>query len=89
VAVFEMVLKWPGQTDGAFGHWLERGGGRRKKIMLAMKVYGGMGSGVNDARLSVYHIRKACEDSLKRLKTDHIDLYRMHHVDRKTPWEEI
>jgi hypothetical protein len=49
VAVFEMVLKWPGQTDGAFGHWLERGGGRREKIMLAMKVYGGMGSGVNDA----------------------------------------
>jgi aryl-alcohol dehydrogenase-like predicted oxidoreductase len=48
-----------------------------------------MGEGVNDQKLSAYNIRKACEDSLKRLKTDHIDLYQMHHVDRNTPWEEI
>jgi aryl-alcohol dehydrogenase-like predicted oxidoreductase len=78
-----------GFTEEIIGRWLEQGGGRREKIVLATKVYGGMGSGVNDARLSAYHIRKACEDSLKRLKTDHIDLYQMHHVDRKTPWEEI
>lgn len=39
--------------------------------------------------LSAYHIRKACEDSLRRLKTDHIDLYQMYHIDRLTPWEEI
>jgi aryl-alcohol dehydrogenase-like predicted oxidoreductase len=78
-----------GFTEEIIGRWLEQGDGRREKIVLATKVYGGMGSGVNDARLSAYHIRKACEASLKRLKTDHIDLYQMHHVDRKTPWEEI
>ncbi len=78
-----------GFTEEIIGRWLEQGGGRREKIVLATKVYGGMGSGPNDARLSAYHIRKACEDSLKRLKTDHIDLYQMHHVDRNTPWEEI
>jgi aryl-alcohol dehydrogenase-like predicted oxidoreductase len=48
-----------------------------------------MGEGQNDRGLSAYHIRKACEDSLRRLQTDHIDLYQMHHVDRGTPWEEI
>jgi aryl-alcohol dehydrogenase-like predicted oxidoreductase len=78
-----------GFTEEIIGRWLEQGGGRREKIVLATKVYGGMGSGVNDARLSAYHIRRACEASLKRLKTDHIDLYQMHHVDRKTPWEEV
>ena len=48
-----------------------------------------MGEGENEQRLSAYHIRQACEESLHRLKTDHIDLYQMHHVDRETPWEEI
>ena len=48
-----------------------------------------MGLGPNDRRLSAYHIRRACEASLRRLQTDHIDLYQMHHVDRATPWEEI
>src|SRR5215471_16935459 len=48
-----------------------------------------MNTGPNDRRLSAYHIRKACEDSLRRLQTDHIDLYQMHHIDRRTPWEEI
>jgi aryl-alcohol dehydrogenase-like predicted oxidoreductase len=43
----------------------------------------------NGGRLSAYHIRRACEDSLRRLQTDRIDLYQMHHVDRDTPWEEI
>ena len=62
---------------------------RRDKIVLATKVYGQMGDGPNDRGLSAYHIRQACEDSLRRLQTDHIDLYQMHHVDRATPWEEI
>ena len=80
--------KGVGFTEGLIGRWLEQGG-RRDKIVLATKVYGKMGEGINDLKLSAYNIRKACEDSLKRLKTDHIDLYQMHHVDRNTPWEEI
>ena len=78
-----------GYTEEVIGDWLAQGGGRRERIVLATKVYGPMGDGVNDRGLSAYHIRKACEDSLRRLKTDHIDLYQMHHVDRSTPWDEI
>jgi hypothetical protein len=48
-----------------------------------------METGPNDRRRSAYHIRRACEAGLRRLKTNHIDLYQMHHVDRSTPWEEI
>ena len=78
-----------GITEQIVGRWLTQGGGRREKIVLATKVFGRMGDGVNEHRLSAYHIRKACEDSLRRMQTDHIDLYQMHHVDRETPWEEI
>lgn len=78
-----------GYTEEIIGNWLAQGGGRRDKIVLATKVFGAMGDGVNDRGLSAYHIRKACEDSLRRLQTDHIDLYQMHHVERSTPWEEI
>jgi len=77
-----------GITEYIIGRWLAQGA-RRNKIVLATKVYGKMGEGENDRGLSAYHIKKACEDSLKRLQTDHIDLYQMHHVDRSTPWEEI
>jgi len=48
-----------------------------------------MGDGRNERGLSAYHIKRACEQSLRRLKTDHIDLYQMHHIERTTPWEEI
>ena len=78
-----------GFTEEIIGRWLAQGGSRREQIVLATKVYGPMGEGVNDRGLSAYHIRKACEDSLRRLQTDHIDLYQMHHVERRTPWEEI
>ena len=81
--------KGKGVTEQIIGRWLAQGGGRRDRIVLATKVYGKMGEGPNERRLSAYHIRKACEDSLRRLQTDHIDLYQMHHVDRDTPWEEI
>ena len=78
-----------GVTEGIIGRWLDQGGLRRERIVLATKVYGKMGEGANDARLSAYHIRAACEGSLRRLRTDHLDLYQMHHVDRNTPWDEI
>ncbi|MFN2110445.1 MAG: aldo/keto reductase [Anaerolineae bacterium] len=78
-----------GLTEQIIGRWLAQGGGRRDKIVLATKVYNKMGEGPNERGLSAYHIRKAVEDSLRRLQTDHIDLYQMHHVERSTPWEEI
>src|SRR5581483_6402122 len=78
-----------GVTEQIVGRWLAQGGGRRERIVLATKVYGRMGDGPNDGRLSAYHIRQACEDSLRRLRTDRIDIYQMHHVDRETPWEEL
>lgn len=78
-----------GVTEQIIGRWLAQGGGRRDGIALATKVYGRMGGGPNDVRLSAYHIRRACDESLRRLQTDHIDLYQMHHVDRDTPWDEI
>lgn len=84
----DMKKGW-GISEDYIGDWLAQGGGRREKIVLATKVYQPMETGPNDKYLSAYHIRKACEDSLRRLKTDHIDLYQMHHVDRNTPWEEI
>jgi len=81
--------KGEGITEKIIGRWLEENSERRDKIVLASKVYGAMGDGINEKYLSAYHIKKACEDSLKRLKTDHIDLYQMHHIHRDTPWDEI
>ena len=78
-----------GITEQIIGRWLAQGGGRRDKIVLATKAYNKMGEGANERGLSAYHIRKACEDSLRRMQTDHIDLYQMHHIERTTPWEEI
>ena len=77
-----------GVSEEIIGRWLAQGG-RRDHIVLATKVYQPMDTGPNDRRLSAYHIRRACEASLRRLRTDHIDLYQMHHVDRRTPWDEI
>ena len=78
-----------GVTEQIVGRWFAQGGRRREQVVVATKVYGRMGRGPNDQRLSARHVREACEGSLRRLQTDHIDLYQMHHVDRETPWEEI
>ena len=78
-----------GWTEQIIGRWLSQGGGRRDKVVLATKVFGRMGEWPNQSRLSARHIKQACEASLRRLHTDWIDLYQMHHVDRETPWEEV
>lgn len=81
--------KGEGWTEQIIGRWFAQGGGRREKVVIATKVYGVMGDWPNESRLSARHIKRACEDSLRRLQTDWIDLYQMHHVDRECPWDEI
>ncbi len=78
-----------GITEQIIGRWFASGGGRRERTVLATKVYGSMGPWPNEDKLSALNIRRACEGSLRRLQTDYIDLYQMHHVDRETPFEEI
>jgi aryl-alcohol dehydrogenase-like predicted oxidoreductase len=78
-----------GMSEQIIGRWFAQGSGRREKTIIATKVYGTMGDWPNESRLSALHIRRACEGSLRRLQTDHIDLYQMHHIERDTPWDEI
>jgi aryl-alcohol dehydrogenase-like predicted oxidoreductase len=78
-----------GWTEEIIGEWFAQGGGRRERTVLATKVYGAMGDWPNEGKLSALAIRRACEASLRRLGTDYIDLYQMHHVDLDTPWDEI
>ncbi len=78
-----------GTTETIIGNWFAKGGERRDKVVLATKLYGSMTEWPNDTFLSARNIRRACDASLKRMQTDWIDLYQMHHVDRSTPWEEI
>jgi len=78
-----------GLTEAIVGRWFAQGGGRRDKTVIATKLYGSMSDWPNDTFLSARNIRRACDASLQRLQTDHIDLYQMHHVDRQTPWDEI
>lgn len=82
-----------GRTEEIIGNWFEQGGGRRESTVLATKVNGDMHDahdGPNrEAGLSAYKIRRHLEGSLKRLKTDHIELYQMHHIDRSVNWQEL
>jgi aryl-alcohol dehydrogenase-like predicted oxidoreductase len=81
--------KGPGATEEIVGRWFAQGGQRREKVVIATKLYGAMTDWPNDGGLSARHIRAACDDSLRRLQTDHIDLYQMHHIDRAAPWDEV
>ena len=84
-----------GRTESIIGRWLAQGGDRRQRVVLATKVYNPVSTNRpaepnRDRRnLSAMKIMRHCEDSLRRLQTDVIDLYQMHHVDRDCPWDEI
>jgi aryl-alcohol dehydrogenase-like predicted oxidoreductase len=78
-----------GVTEDIIGKWFARGSGRREKVVLATKVYGKTGDWPNESRLSKLAIVHQCEESLRRLRTDRIDVYQMHHIDRGAWWDEI
>ncbi|MFE2435006.1 aldo/keto reductase [Streptomyces sp. NPDC059409] len=82
-----------GRTEEIIGNWFAQGGDRRDKTVIATKVYGNMGADgeawPNHDKLSAVNIRRAVDASLKRLRTDHIDLYQFHHIDRATGFDEI
>ncbi|MFZ2228019.1 MAG: aldo/keto reductase [Candidatus Nanopelagicaceae bacterium] len=78
-----------GHTEEIIGNWFAKGEGRREKVVLATKLYGETDTWPNNRGVSALNIRRACDASLKRLKTDYIDLYQMHHIDRSTPWDEV
>ncbi len=75
-----------GVTGQVLGRWFAADPCRRDKVVLATKLYIRLTEGPNTGDLSALHIRRACEDSLRRLGTDHIDLYQFHHIDRSPPW---
>lgn len=84
-----------GTTEEIIGRWFAQGGGRRDAVVLATKVFNPVTRKANlpepnsDGRLlSAMKIKKHCAGSLKRLQTDWIDLYQMHHIDRNCPWDE-
>ena len=93
------VYGWGGEqgdTEEILGRWFGQGGGRRDAVILATKVFNPVKRKANlpevntdERSLSAYKIRKHAEASLKRLRTDHIDLYQMHHIDRDCRWDEI
>ncbi|WEK55792.1 MAG: aldo/keto reductase [Candidatus Cohnella colombiensis] len=82
-----------GKTEEIIGRWFAQGGGRREKVVLATKFYGDMHDPLDGPNrkegLSAYKLRRHIEGSLKRLQTDHIELYQMHHVDRNCSWDEL
>jgi aryl-alcohol dehydrogenase-like predicted oxidoreductase len=74
-----------GESERILGNLLKE---RRNRIVLATKVHGRVGEGPNDGGQSRYHILQAVEDSLRRLRTDYLDLYQVHRFDPDTPLEE-
>jgi aryl-alcohol dehydrogenase-like predicted oxidoreductase len=81
---------YPGRTEEIIGEWFAKDPSNREKTVLATKVYGDMGvDWPNTSKLSALNIRRSLDASLKRLRTDYVDLYQFHHIDRATPWDEI
>ncbi|HWQ11699.1 MAG TPA: aldo/keto reductase [Roseiflexaceae bacterium] len=76
-----------GESERILGSILARDG-KRARVFLATKAFNPVGDGPNDRGTSRLHLMRACEDSLRRLRTDHIDLYQMHRADPDTPVEE-
>ncbi len=77
-----------GESERIVGRALKENG-KRDQVVLATKVHGGMGDGPNDRGDSRYHIMRACEDSLRRLRTDRIDLYQLHRPPLTIPQDEV
>ena len=80
-------LKAGGESEEVIGRWMTARG-NRQQIVLATKVRGKMWEGPDGEGLSRARVIRCCEDSLRRLKTDHIDLYQCHWVDLETPIDE-
>ena len=81
-----------GRTEEIIGNWFSQRPGNRERVVLATKVYNPMAdpNTPNEERgISLYKVRKHCADSLRRLQTDHIDLYQVHHIDRRVSPEEF
>jgi NDP-hexose C3-ketoreductase / dTDP-4-oxo-2-deoxy-alpha-D-pentos-2-ene 2,3-reductase len=81
-----------GRTEEIIGCWFQQGSGRRDRVVLATKVYGNMMASPppnEESGLSAYKVRKHAADSLKRLQSDHIDLYQVHHIDQRISLEEF
>ncbi|MER5355650.1 aldo/keto reductase [Kitasatospora sp. NPDC002551] len=78
-----------GFTEELLGEWFAQGGGRRDQVVLGTKVFNPMSERPNDGGLSARHIIASCEASLRRMRTDWIDLFQMHHIDRHAPWDEV
>src|SRR5688572_5790951 len=83
-----------GVTEKIIGDWFAQGRGRRERTVIATKVFGDMDTKeqpnvIMQRGLSAAKIMRACENSLRRMRTDRIDLYQMHHIDRSCPFDEI
>ncbi|RME71344.1 MAG: aldo/keto reductase [Verrucomicrobia bacterium] len=81
-----------GGTEEIIGRWLAQGGGRRERIVLATKGYGRMSDlewPNEENGFSAYRLHRHLADSLRRLQTDHVDLYQVHHFDRHVTGEEF